>query len=60
MTEEAGDAEATGHKTNLIEAIISSWFRVITSAELEKVVDSMPRTRRCKAVIKAKGHPTCY
>jgi len=46
-----------GNKTSLIEAIISSWFRVITSAELNKIVDSMHRTRRCKAVIKAKGYP---
>jgi len=49
-----------GNKTSLIEAIISSLFRVITSAELEKVVDSMPRTRRCKAIINAKGYPTHY
>ena len=47
-----------GNKTSLIEAIISSWFRLITSAELEKLVDSMPR--RCKTVIKAKGYPTRY
>ena len=60
-TEEAGDAEATGQQDpRLIEAIVSSWFRVISSAELEIVVDSMHRTRRCKAIIKAQGCPTRY
>jgi len=46
------------NKSSLIEAIITAWFHIITPAELEKLVASMPR--RCKAVIKARGYPTRY
>ena len=47
-----------GNKTQLIEAVISSWFHIITPHDLERLVDSMQR--RCQAVIKAKGYPTAY
>lgn len=46
------------NKTQLIEAIIQSWFHIITAAELKNLVHSMGR--RCEAVIKAKGYPTKY
>jgi len=54
----SGDAEATGQQDQPYAAIISSWFRVITSAELGKLVDSMPR--RCMAVMKVRGYQTRY
>lgn len=46
------------NKTNLVEAIIKSWYHVITPEELAKLVESMPR--RCQAVIKSKGYATKY
>lgn len=46
------------NRQQLIEAVINSWFHVITPVELEKLVDSMPR--RCAAVIKSRGYPTRY
>ena len=51
-------AHRPSNKQALIEAVISSWFRIITPENLEKLVDSMPR--RCQAVIAAKGYPTRY
>lgn len=51
-------AKRPGNRKELIEAIIHSWFHVITSSDLEKLVDSMPR--RCNAVIKSQGYPTRY
>jgi len=47
-----------GNHTELMEAIVNSWYHIITNSDLEKLVDSMPR--RCKAVIKSKGYPTRY
>lgn len=46
------------NKTELIEAIIKSWFRVISTEELSALVDSMPR--RIDALLKAKGFSTKY
>lgn len=46
------------NRAQLIEAIISCWFHVITNDELKSLVHSMPR--RCKAVIDAKGYATKY
>lgn len=46
------------NKRQLTEAVINSWFHVITEADLQQLVESMPM--RCKAVIKAKGYPTRY
>lgn len=51
-------AKRPSNKKDLIEAVIRSWFHVITPDNLEKLVDSMHR--RCQAVIKAKGYPTRY
>jgi hypothetical protein len=51
-------AKHPSNKTQLIEAIISSWYHTVTTDELKALVDSMPR--RCLAVIKAKGYPTKY
>lgn len=51
-------AKKPSNRTELIEAILNAWFRVITPEQLEQLVDSMPR--RCEAVIKAKGYPTKY
>lgn len=45
-------------KQSLIEAIIASWFHIITPGDLKVLVDSM--SRRCQAVINAKGFPTRY
>ena len=50
--------EKPSNKTKLIEAIIKSWFHIITAQELAKLVESMPR--RCRAVIKSKGYATKY
>lgn len=46
------------NRTQLIEAVISSWHHTIQQEELKTLVDSMPR--RCLAVIKARGYPTKY
>jgi len=51
-------AKHPSNKQQLIEAVINSWFRIITEDDLQKLVDSMPR--RCEAVIRAKGYPTHY
>lgn len=51
-------AKRPSNKRELTEAIINSWFHIITAEDLQKLVDSMPR--RCKAVIQAKGYPTRY
>jgi len=51
-------AKRPSNKTQLIEAIISSWHHTITKDELKALVNSMPR--RCLAVIKSKGYPTKY
>ena len=48
----------TSNKQDLIAAIIRSWFHVISSDELQNLVDSMPR--HCQAVIDSKGYPTRY
>ena len=45
-------------KQQLIEAILASWFHIITASDLQNLVESMPR--RCQAVIDAKGYPTRY
>ena len=46
------------NKQEIIQAVICSWFNVITPLDLEKLVDSMPN--RFKAVIKPKGYVTKY
>lgn len=46
------------NRQQLIEATINCWYRVISPAELEKLVDSMPR--RCAAVVNSRGYPTKY
>jgi len=51
-------AKHPSNRQQLIEAIISSWHHVITTDNLQKLVESMPR--RCQAVLKAKGYPTRY
>lgn len=51
-------AKRASNKRELIEAVISSWYHIISPADLHQLVDSMPR--RCQAVIKAKGYPTRY
>lgn len=45
-------------KTELIEKIINNWHHIITTEELRKLVESMPR--RCKMVIENKGYPIKY
>ena len=50
--------EKPGNKRQLIEAIIKSWFHVISTEDLGNLVDSMPR--RIAAVIKNNGYPTKY
>jgi len=45
---------------NVSEYMLVLALCLVTSTELEKVVYSMPRTRRCKAVIKVKGYPRRY
>ena len=45
-------------KRELTECLIAAWHRVITPAELEKLVSSMPR--RIAAVIANKGWPSKY
>jgi len=51
-------AKRPGNKRELIEAILSSWFHIISSSDLQRLVESMPR--RCQAVVKAKSYPTRY
>lgn len=54
-------AVATQHPSNkhdLIEAVIKSWFHIITPDNLKSLVESMPY--RCKAVVASKGYPTRY
>ena len=51
-------AKRPSNKRQLIEAVINSWYRIITATDLQQLVDSMPR--RCEAVVKAKGYPTRY
>ena len=46
------------NKQDLTAAVISSWFHVIVSDELQNLGDSMPR--RCQAVIDSKGYLTRY
>jgi len=46
------------NKQQLIEAIIQSWYHIITPENLRKLVESMPS--RCKAVVAARGYPTRY
>jgi len=41
------------NKSSLIEAIITAWFHIITPAEMEKLVASMPR--RCKGSHQSQG-----
>ena len=45
-------------KRGLIEKIIAAWNHVVTTDELKRLVDSMPR--RCAAVIANRGYPTKY
>ena len=47
-----------GIKTQLIEAIIQAWFRVIEKVDLLNLINSMPR--RIVRVIEKKGFPTKY
>jgi len=52
-------AVVTNHSSNkqeLIEAVINSWYQIITPENLKSLVESMPD--RCKAVIALKGYPT--
>ena len=51
-------AKRPSNKRQLIEAVVNSWYHIITRNELQQLVDSMPR--RCEAVVKAKGYPTRY
>ena len=51
-------AKHPSNKRELIEAIINSWYHVITPDNLKSLVESMPR--RCKAVIASRGYPTRY
>lgn len=51
-------SKRSSNKRDLIAAVISSWYHIITTDDLQKLVDSMPR--RCQAVIDAKGYPTRY
>jgi len=51
-------AKRPSNKRELVEAIINSWFHIISANDLERLVDSMPR--RCQAVIRSKGYPTRY
>ena len=46
------------NRTQLIEAVISSWHHTIQQEELKVLVESMPS--RCLAVVKARGYPTKY
>ena len=46
------------NKQELIEAVIASWFHVITADELKKLVHSMPK--RCAAVIRSRGYSLKY
>lgn len=46
------------NKQQLIEAVIACWHHVITTQELENLVQSMPK--RIMAVIAAKGYATKY
>jgi len=46
------------NQQGLTEAVISSWYHLITPEHLAALVESMPR--RCQAVIDAKGFPTQY
>ena len=50
--------EKPGNRRQLIEAVIKSWFHVISTEDLGNLVDSMPR--RIAAVIKSNGYPTKY
>ena len=50
--------EKPGNKRQLIEAIIKSWFHMISTEDLGNLVDSMPH--RIVAVIKNNGYPTKY
>lgn len=50
--------EKPSNKIKLTEAVIKSWYHVITCDELEKLVHSMQR--RCQAVIQSKGYATKY
>lgn len=47
-----------GNKQQLLEAVIASWYRVISVQELQRLVHSMPD--RCRAVLKARGYATKY
>ena len=46
------------NQRDLIVAIISSWYHIISANDLRKLVDSMPNF--CQAVIEATRYPTCY
>lgn len=51
-------AKRPSNRQTLIEAVIASWYHIITPEDIEKLVNSMPR--RCKAVVKSRGYPTKY
>ncbi|CAM1294989.1 Uncharacterised protein r2_g417 [Pycnogonum litorale] len=52
---EISKKKPTTKKKDLIEALIASWHRIISSDLLKKLVLSM--SQRCSAVIKSKGWP---
>lgn len=51
-------ARNPSNKRQLVEALLYAWHHVITPADLKVLVASM--SRRCKAVIRARGYPTKY
>jgi hypothetical protein len=51
-------AKKARNKQELIEAIISSWYHVITTAELTKLAHSMPK--RCASVLRSCGYALKY
>ena len=51
-------AKKARNKQELVEAIISSWYHVITTAELTKLAHFMPK--RCASVLRSRGYALKY